>query len=489
MLYFFALQLGAAWALATGHVTSTGASAGPPPPPQWMEWPNTVPTGKGDGGGPSPFDQSHDVTGFSYWSGGANIVKGTGADTWYPSWSADGSLYTTFTDGVNVDAVTKKHVLGLSCGPCQGNNGSSVTQGFARAVPSKPSSPIESAVAGVVDVGAFRSSALPFQGRYPSGNLFYKGVWYYGTYALAELHGNAQYPCGNWCVQGPFVGFRHSVDKGKNWIEPRMEMARDFASYKASDNLFGELGPVCDGEIKGNKTKYGPYTCTGKWKGKVKFGAPHVVDLGQELEHSAAADADGVKRAYMVGHGADKEYQPQSWMHGSQVYMSRTKGEVSVETMGGGEHWEYFAGYQQPGNTAVWKDDVGDAAPLFTWENRTGVVTMTYMPALKKFIMCVGTPTRANGTKSTVGPFDTYFLESSLITGPFKMVSYLASFGPESYFVNIASSLLDDKGGGFLSYSANFAYHKGHKPLNSSYVWNLLPFRFDVKGEQLQLEV
>ena len=200
---------------------------------------------------------------------------------------------------------------------------------------------------------------------------------------------------------------------------------------RASDNLFSELGPICEGEI--NATFPGstsPYTCTGKWKGKVKFGAPHVVDLGQELEHSP--DADGVKRAYMVGHGADQEYQPQSWMHGSQVYMSRTKTEVSVETMSDGAHWEFFAGYKNPGNTAVWKDDVADAAPLFTWENRTGVVTMTYMPAVKKFIMCVSTCTWANGSKSTVGPFDTYFLESDSITGPFTMVSYLAQFGPEA---------------------------------------------------------
>jgi hypothetical protein len=75
--------------------------------------------------------------------------------------------------------------------------------------------------------------------------------------------------------------------------------------YSASDNLFGELGPICQGEIvpsrAGSPSKY---TCSGLWKGKVKFGAPHVVDLGQELEHSP----DGVKRAYMVGHGADKEY-------------------------------------------------------------------------------------------------------------------------------------------------------------------------------------
>ena len=86
----------------------------------------------------------------------------------------------------------------------------------------------------------------------------------------------------------------------------------------------------------------------------MKFGAPHVVDLGQELEHSP--DSDGVKRAYMVGHGASQEYQPQSWMHGSQVYMSRTKTEVSVKTMSDGAHWEYFAGYKSNGNTPVWKD-------------------------------------------------------------------------------------------------------------------------------------
>lgn len=114
---------------------------------------------------------------------------------------------------------------------------------------------------------------------------------------------------------------------------------------------------------------------------------------------------------------------------------------------------------------------------------------MTYMPALKKFIMCVSTCSWANGTKSTVGPFDSYFLESSVITGPFKMVSYLASFGPQSYFVNIPSSLLDAKGGGFLSYSANFAYHDSRNPLHSEYVWDLLPFRFKVRGEQLQLDL
>ena len=30
---------------------------------------------------------------------GANAAYG-GADTWYPTWAADGNLYTPFTDGV-----------------------------------------------------------------------------------------------------------------------------------------------------------------------------------------------------------------------------------------------------------------------------------------------------------------------------------------------------------------------------------------------------
>ena len=111
-------------------------------------------------------------------------------------------------------------------------------------------------------------------------------------------------------------------------------MARDFASYSASQNHFGELGPVCDGAINetGGSTSPGAaskaqWSCLGSWRGKVKFGAPHVVDHGEELAHSEG------KRAYMVGHGADKEHQPQSWMQGSQVYLSRTKGEVTPEVM------------------------------------------------------------------------------------------------------------------------------------------------------------
>ena len=110
----------------------------------------------------------------------------------------------------------------------------------------------------VTAVAVYHSDTAPYQGRYPCGSLFYEGTWYYGTYSLQ----NPSFPpnplpdCGNWCVQGPFCGFRQSTDKGASWHEPRLKMASD------RDNLFGESAMN---------------------NSKVKFGAPHVVDFGQEL--------------------------------------------------------------------------------------------------------------------------------------------------------------------------------------------------------------
>lgn len=45
---------------------------------------------------------------------------------------------------------------------------------------------------------------------------------------------NPEPNCGNWCVQGPFCGFRWSTDEGRSWTEPRLNMKN------GSDNLFGE---------------------------------------------------------------------------------------------------------------------------------------------------------------------------------------------------------------------------------------------------------
>ena len=66
--------------------------------------------------------------------------------------------------------------------------------------------------------------------------LLYILICRYGTYSLENptFPPNPEPNCGNWCVQGPFCGFRWSTDEGKTWTEPRLAMA------DGSDNLFGE---------------------------------------------------------------------------------------------------------------------------------------------------------------------------------------------------------------------------------------------------------
>ena len=75
--------------------------------------------------------------------------------------------------------------------------------------------------------------------------------------------------------------------------------------------------------------------------------------------------------------------------------------------------------------------------------------------------------------------FDTYFLESDSVTGPWAYVNYNAQFGPEAYFVHHPSKFLAARANtsssrphfdAFLMYSANFAYHDGAEPPNR-FMW------------------
>ena len=116
------------------------------------------------------------------------------------------------------------------------------------------------------------------------------------------------------------------------------------------------------------------------------------------------------------------------------------------------------------GTDAKWvTGDVKQAEPLVEWTNHTGVVTMTYFPALKKYIMCIST---ASIYPMMTHQFDTYFLESDSITGPWSYVTYMSMFGPEAYFVHHPSKFSAKQANSsakvydaFLMYSANFAFH------------------------------
>ena len=317
------------------------------------------------------------------------------ADTWYPSWASDGNLYSPWTDGSVGDVKS-------------GSGGEKATTGHATIVGDDPLN------LKIVNAGVYPGNPAPYGGRYPCGSLVYKGVWYYGTYCLLETPGKHL----NWDVLGPFVGFRYSTDFGKTWHD---------TPHTPSQPLFAE--PERPG-------------------GKVKMGVPHFVDFGRNMQYSP----DG--KAYLVGQGAaDPDPKPRdanlSWITADQVYMARVT--PSIENMNDAAKYEFFGGHDASGRP-TWTRDFSRIKPLVDWNNNAGCVTMTYDAPLKKYLMCV------TDGGNTVSYYNTYLLESSRMTGPWKLVTYLRHFGEQAYFVNIPSKFISGDGRTlWLCYAANFS--------------------------------
>jgi hypothetical protein len=128
-------------------------------PLQWTVWPD-VPAPL------NPFPQSADLVGYEFAFGSQADPPGIGADTWYPSWDADGNLYSSFTDGT-VDGVTSRSWAGVNA-----------TTGFVTITGDTPWT------LNLSGINTFPESALPYEGRYPSVSFMKNGCWYYGTYSL-----------------------------------------------------------------------------------------------------------------------------------------------------------------------------------------------------------------------------------------------------------------------------------------------------------------
>ena len=193
----------------------------------------------------------------------------------------------------------------------------------------------------------------------------------------------------NWPNLGPMPGFQISRDFGKTW-EP--------SPLTPEKPLFPEPR---------------------KFLGPVKMGAPHFVDFGKNMEHSP----DG--KAYLIGMGAEENdpkprpciklgkpgeaYQVVegctsdfahanlSWITADQAYLARVT--PSPETINDPKAYEFFAGHDSSGQP-VWTRDFKKIKPLVEWNNHMGCVTATYVPGLKKYLMCVtdGWPTVAKMT-------------------------------------------------------------------------------------------
>lgn len=377
--------------IALGGGVVSGLVDAPPaaPPGALAPWPGQAPRD-------CPYPQSDRFKGLHFTGRHAEY---TGADTWYFSWAADGSMYSPWTDG-NING------MGVS------SAGADAGTGHATVLGDDP------LALEVVDYGVFKSSPRPYEGRYPCGSLVHDGVWYYGTYCLHPGGGiRRDGIIYNWPWLGPFVGFRWSTDLGKTWNETPCTPEKP---------LFGES--ALNGE-------------------PVKIGAPHFVDFGKAMEHSP----DG--KAYLVGHGAsdgqNRRYAYNSWITADQAYLVRVK--PGVETMNDVRQYEFFAGHGVDGK-AEWSRDFSAIRPIAEWRDHAGCVTMTYNAPLRKYLMVV------TDGGNTVSRYHTYILESDQITGPWKMAAYLRNFGEQAYFVNIPSKFISADGRTmWLCYSANFS--------------------------------
>ena len=100
-----------------------------------------------------------------------------------------------------------------------------------------------------------------------------------------------------------------------------------------------------------------------------------------------------------------------------------------------------------------------------------GCVTATYVPGLKKYVMCItdGWPTVAKMTS--------YILEADTITGPWRIVVYMKDFGEQAYFLNFPSKFVsDDRRTLWLCYSAKF-----------SSGWNGMKLKFNPSGGRIYM--
>jgi hypothetical protein len=370
-----------------------------------------------------PFPPSRELTGVHFTGVHSDYDF---ADTWFPSWAADGNLYSPFTDGdvygedSNSDGFTfqKDGCVGsLNCQLRKATTGQAILIG---------DDPLNLTVKSL---GTVQADPYPYGGRYPCGSLVHNGIWYYGTYCLAPhavtRYGTVDY---NWPWLGPLVGFRISRDYGKTWQE---------TPHTPDKPLFGE---------------------SGLWGHPVKIGAPHFVDFGKNMEHSP----DG--KAYLLAQGAvEADPKPRfanlSWITADQVYLLRVT--PSPENINDPGKYEFYTGNDAHGN-ALWTHDFAKTRPLIEWNNNMGCITVTYNAPLKKYLMCV------TDGGNTYARMNTYILESSRLTGPWRLVSYMKNFGEQSYFVNFPSKFISADGqSAWLCYSANFATDWNNEKIKS----------------------
>lgn len=211
------------------------------------------------------------------------------------------------------------------------------------------------------------------------------GTWWTGTYGLGLSS-----KTNSLSIEiGPFIGFRHSMNDGKNWSEPT---APDGSQMNVSNNLFSEHAPRGPGP--GQPLSGEPL---GDPVG-IKFGSPHVVDHGPvcflrsvtsamlflvchgsianqftwctRLQENARSP-DGA--LYMVAGGclSQKATENCTWISGDAIFVARATGfeAAQPDSLNDASHWEFWGG-----DDSGWVQVVHAAQPVFTWKGRVGAV-------------------------------------------------------------------------------------------------------------------
>ena len=89
-----------------------------------------------------------------------------------------------------------------------------------------------------------------------------------------------------------------------------------------------------------------------------------------------------------------------------------------------------------------------------TWPGHLGNTSITYDPGIGRYLTVISRPT--DGI-NVMGQYDTMILESTSMTGPWKIIHYLPAFGSQGYFANVPSKFISPDGlTMWLLYSANW---------------------------------
>lgn len=392
---------------STATWTAPAIGSGRPAKAGLWIWPRTLPAG-------CPVPLSTDLPGIAFVGRASNQHF---ADTFMPTWASDGSMYSPWQDGV------------LLTPPFEGMGGwhagdPTALNGWVKIVGDDPQDLL------IPNAGELAGPRGNWSGRYPAAIFAKDGVVYYGVRSTAvyDPSGNLSTdPNTNYrYANGTFIGFYTSQDGGASW--------------STSPSPDSPLFPEPHG---GNK--------------RLKFGQPYMVDHGRNQEHSP----DG--KVYFVSSGSTDTSAAADHLNDDQVYLCRVT--ASVAGINNLANWEFW-------NGSGWTSTLSSASPIFEWRNRVNGATMTWNPALGKYLMfCYKNGYSVNGTKVEWGEFDTYVLESTSMTGPWKLVHYWPSFGKQGYYPNLPSKFLSADGlNGWLWYGANFApWEREQDPPGSGY--------------------